>query len=93
MLMVDVENAVMTFQMCLDEDQVRNTLIQCLRQRALNAQNEYTTVTYILFLCACQEDVRSHFGSLIYSLDRLYKAVIKPARESGEWARSDHLFL
>ncbi|XP_024360120.1 protein DGS1, mitochondrial isoform X2 [Physcomitrium patens] len=53
MLMVNVENAIMTFQMCVDED---------------------------------QEDAFAQFGTLIYSLDRLHKAVKKPAIESGEWS-------
>ncbi|KAG0556391.1 hypothetical protein KC19_11G050300 [Ceratodon purpureus] len=53
MLMVDVENAVMTCQMCVDEG---------------------------------QEDAFAHFGTLIYSLDRLYKAVRNPATKSGEWS-------
>jgi len=53
MLMVDVENAVIAFQIIVDEGQV---------------------------------EAFSHFGLLIYSLDRLYKAVRKSATESGEWA-------
>jgi len=57
MLMVDVENAVMNFQILVDE------------------RNEDRN----------QEDGFPHFGSLIYSLDRLYKSVRKPAKESGEW--------
>lgn len=53
MMMVDVENAVMTCQKCIDEGQV---------------------------------DTFAEFGTLIYSLDRLYKAVRNSASESGEWS-------
>ncbi|KAG0565107.1 hypothetical protein M758_8G160500 [Ceratodon purpureus] len=52
MMIVDVDNAVMTCQMCIDEGQV---------------------------------DAFAEFGTLIYSLDRLYKAARNPATESGEW--------
>jgi hypothetical protein len=94
MLMVDVENAVMNCQMCVDEGQVRNTFFQCFRGPSLFfSQDELITVTYTQSLYACQEDAFTQFGILIYSLDRLHKAVRKPATKSGEWTRSDHLFL
>jgi hypothetical protein len=40
-----------------------------------------------------EDDAVAHFGTLIYCLDRLYKAVKKPAKETGEWSRSVHVFL
>jgi hypothetical protein len=40
-----------------------------------------------------EDDAVAHFGTLIYCLDRLYKAVKKPAKATGEWSRSVHVFL
>ncbi|KAH8950100.1 hypothetical protein BDL97_10G066500 [Sphagnum fallax] len=33
-----------------------------------------------------EDDAVAHFGTLIYCLDRLYKAVKKPAKATGEWS-------
>jgi hypothetical protein len=38
-------------------------------------------------------DTFAEFGTLIYSLDRLYKTVRNSTSESGEWSRSDLLIF
>jgi len=89
MLMVDVENAVIAFQIIVDEGQVSSLCVECIVSLAFPSQPVLTLSVFVSW----QVEAFSHFGLLIYSLDRLYKAVRKSATESGEWARSDHFFL
>jgi nuclear-control-of-ATPase protein 2 len=65
-----------------------------LKRRMLMADAEKAVMICQISIEEGQEDdAVAHFGTLIYCLDRLYKAVKKPAKATGEWSRSVHVFL
>jgi nuclear-control-of-ATPase protein 2 len=58
-----------------------------LKRRMLMADSEKAVMICQISIEEGQEDdAVAHFGTLIYCLDRLYKAVKKPAKATGEWS-------
>ena len=44
-------------------------------------------IVYAIFIGKQEEDARCIYGMVLYSLDRLYKAAERHAKETGEWMR------
>ncbi|KAK3023699.1 hypothetical protein RJ639_044309 [Escallonia herrerae] len=85
LLIVEVEKRITQFQTCIDQGlNVKNTLLfsdpEKDKRKGIN-EIKNPGEFHVLH----EKDARCMFGLLLYSLDRLYRAVERHAKATGEW--------